>query len=167
MAMADDPLVTLAARLGTTLTQRGWTMALAESCTGGMASQYITAVPGSSSCFERGFVTYSNSAKIELLGVSAETLERCGAVSEETAREMAKGALQHSHVQLTGAITGVAGPDGGTPDKPVGMVCFAWAGPDGALHSETHYFDGDRDAIRRQSVETIYQGLLRLANGST
>ena len=167
MAMADDPLVTLAARLGTTLTQRGWTMALAESCTGGMASQYITAVPGSSSCFERGFVTYSNSAKIELLGVSAETLERCGAVSEETAREMAKGALQRSHVQLTGAITGVAGPDGGTPDKPVGMVCFAWAGPDGALHSETHYFDGDRDAIRRQSVKTIYQGLLRLANGST
>jgi nicotinamide-nucleotide amidase len=165
--MADDPLVTLAARLGTTLTQRGWTMALAESCTGGMASQYITAVPGSSSCFERGFVTYSNSAKIELLGVSAETLEKCGAVSEETAREMAKGALQHSHVQLTGAITGVAGPDGGTPDKPVGMVCFAWAGPDGALHSETHYFDGDRDAIRRQSVETIYKGLLRLANGST
>jgi nicotinamide-nucleotide amidase len=165
--MADDPLVTLAARLGTTLTQRGWTMALAESCTGGMASQYITAVPGSSSCFERGFVTYSNSAKIELLGVSEETLEKCGAVSEETAREMAKGALQHSHVQLTGAITGVAGPDGGTPDKPVGMVCFAWAGPDGALHSETHYFDGDRDAIRRQSVETIYKGLLRLANGST
>jgi len=165
--MADDPLTTLAARLGTLLTQRGWTLALAESCTGGMASQYITAVPGSSSCFERGFVTYSNSAKIELLGVSAETLERCGAVSEETAREMAKGALEHSHVQLTGAITGVAGPDGGTPDKPVGMVCFAWAGPDAALHSETHYFDGDRDAIRRQSVETIYKGLLRLANGST
>jgi nicotinamide-nucleotide amidase len=165
--MADDPLVTLAAQLGTTLTQRGWMMALAESCTGGMAAQYVTAVPGSSSCFERGFVTYSNSAKIEQLDVRPETLERCGAVSEETAREMAKGALNHSHTQLTGAITGVAGPDGGTPDKPVGMVCFAWAGPDGSLHSETHYFPGDRDAIRRQSVETIFQGLLRLANGST
>ena len=165
--MADDPLVTLAAQLGTTLTQRGWTIALAESCTGGMASQYITAIPGSSTCFERGFVTYSNSAKIELLDVSPETLGRCGAVSEETAREMAKGALDHSHTQLTGAITGIAGPDGGTPDKPVGMVCFAWAGPDGSLHSETHHFQGDRDAIRRQSVETIFMGLLRLANGST
>lgn len=165
--MADDPLVTLATQLGATLTQRGWTMALAESCTGGMASQYITAIPGSSSCFERGFVTYSNSAKIELLDVSSETLEHCGAVSEETAREMAKGALDHSHTQLTGAITGVAGPDGGTPDKPVGMVCFAWAGPDGSLHSETHHFPGDRDAIRRQSVETLFKGLLRLANGLT
>lgn len=165
--MADDPLVTLAAQLGTTLTQRGWTIALAESCTGGMASQYITAIPGSSTCFERGFVTYSNSAKIELLDVSPETLERCGAVSEETACEMAKGALAHSHTQLTGAITGIAGPDGGTPDKPVGMVCFAWAGPDGSLYSETHHFQGDRDAIRRQSVGTLFKGLLRLANGST
>lgn len=165
--MADDPLVTLAAQLGTTLTQRGWTIALAESCTGGMASQYITAIPGGSTCFERGFVTYSNSAKIELLDVSPETLERCGAVSEETACEMAKGALDHSHTQLTGAITGIAGPDGGTPDKPVGMVCFGWAGPDGSLHSETHHFQGDRDAIRRQSVETLFKGLLRLANGST
>lgn len=165
--MADDPLVTLAAQLGTTLTQRGWTIALAESCTGGMASQYITAIPGSSTCFERGFVTYSNSAKIELLDVSPKTLERCGAVSEETACEMAKGALDHSHTQLTGAITGIAGPDGGTPDKPVGMVCFGWAGPDGSLHSETHHFQGDRDAIRRQSVETLFKGLLRLANGST
>lgn len=165
--MADDPLVTLAAQLGTTLTQRGWTIALAESCTGGMASQYITAIPGSSTCFERGFVTYSNSAKIELLDVSPETLERCGAVSEETACEMAKGAFDHSHTQLTGAITGIAGPDGGTPDKPVGMVCFAWAGPDGSLQSETHHFQGNRDAIRRQSVETIFKGLLKLANGST
>lgn len=165
--MADDPLVTLAAQLGATLTQRGWMMALAESCTGGMASQYITAIAGSSSYFERGFVTYSNSAKIELLAVRAETLERCGAVSEETAREMAKGALAHSHTQLTGAVTGIAGPDGGTADKPVGMVCFAWAGPDGSLHSETHRFQGDRDAIRRQSVETVLKGLLRLANDST
>lgn len=165
--MADDPLLSLAAKLGATLTERGWMMALAESCTGGMAAQYITAVPGSSTCFERGFVTYSNQAKIELLDVNPETLERYGAVSEETAREMAKGALEHSHTQLTGAITGIAGPDGGTPDKPVGMVCFAWAGSDGSLHSETRHFDGDRNAIRRQSVETAFQELLRLAHGST
>lgn len=166
MAMADDPLITLAAELGTTLTKRGWMVALAESCTGGMAAQFVTAVPGSSSCFERGFVTYSNSAKIELLGVHAETLERCGAVSEETAREMAKGALAHSHTQLAAAITGIAGPDGGTPQKPVGMVCFGFAGPDGHVHSETHYFAGDRHAIRRLSVEVALHGLLKLANGA-
>ena len=167
MAMADDPLVILAAELGTTLTKRGWMLALAESCTGGMAAQYVTATPGSSSCFERGFVTYSNSAKIELLDVKAETLERCGAVSEETAQEMAAGALKHSHTKLAASITGVAGPDGGTPEKPVGMVCFAWAGPDGSVCSETHYFAGDRHAVRRQSVETAFRGLLKLANGGT
>jgi nicotinamide-nucleotide amidase len=167
MAMADDPLVTLAAELGTTLTQRGWMLALAESCTGGMAAQFMTAVPGCSSCFERGFVTYSNSAKIELLGVKQETLESHGAVSEETAREMAKGALEHSHTQLAASITGIAGPDGGTPEKPVGMVCFAWAGPDGSVCSETHYFAGDRDDVRKQSVETAFRGLLKLANGGT
>lgn len=165
--MADDPLLILATELGTTLTQRGWTVAFAESCTGGMAAQYITAVPGSSSCFERGFVTYSNRSKMELLGVSAKTLERCGAVSEETAGEMAEGALKNSHTQLTVAITGIAGPDGGTPAKPVGMVCFAWSGPDGATTCETHYFAGDRNAVRRQSVETAFRGLLRLANGAT
>lgn len=163
--MADDSLIALAAELGTTLTKRGWTLALAESCTGGMAAQFVTAVPGSSSCFERGFVTYSNSAKIELLGVQADTLERYGAVSEETAREMAKGALDNSHTQLAASITGIAGPDGGSPQKPVGMVCFGFAGPDGSVSSETHYLAGDRHAIRRLSVEVALRGLLKLANG--
>lgn len=165
--MADDPLLTLAAQLGTALARRGWSIALAESCTGGMAAQYVTAVPGSSAWFERGFVTYSNSAKTELLDVSAETLERHGAVSEETAREMAGGMLAHSHAHLSAAITGIAGPDGGTPGKPVGTVCFAWAGPEGAVFSETNHFTGDRDAVRRQSVETALRGLLRLAHGAT
>lgn len=164
MAMADDPLVVLATELNAKLAKRGWMLALAESCTGGMAAQYITAIPGSSSCFERGFVTYSNHAKIELLDVKEETLERYGAVSQETAREMATGALKHSHTQLAASITGVAGPDGGTPEKPVGMVCFAWAGPDGSIYSETYLFTGDRHAVRRQSVEAAFRGLLKLIN---
>jgi nicotinamide-nucleotide amidase len=165
--MADDTLLTLSAEVGKTLIRREWTLALAESCTGGMAAQYITAIPGCSSCFECGFVTYSNDAKIELLGVNPLTLEKYGAVSEETAREMATGALARSHAHVAGSITGIAGPDGGSPEKPVGMVCFAWAGTDGSLSSETRYFDGDRDAIRRQSVEALLKGMLKLADATS
>jgi len=127
----------------------------------------VTAVAGSSQWFDRGFVTYSNVAKTEMLAVAEATLQRFGAVSEQTAREMAAGALRHSHAQIAGAITGIAGPDGGSPDKPVGMVCFAWVGPSGHMHSETRHFSGNRDEVRRQSVEALLQGLLRQAMSST
>lgn len=165
--MANDPLVGLAATLGAALAARSWSIALAESCTGGMAAQCITANAGSSAYFERGFVTYSNQAKIEMLGIEPQTLERHGAVSEQTARAMALGALRHSRAQLAASITGIAGPEGGTADKPVGTVCFAWAGPEQTVRCETRHFSGDRDAIRRQSVETALRGLLQLAASTT
>jgi len=160
--MADDALLKLSNELGIALQKRHWSLALAESCTGGWASQVVTASKGSSSHFERGFVTYSNLSKTEMLGVSEKTLETHGAVSEETAREMAAGALSHSNAQIAAAITGVAGPDGGTPDKPVGTVCFAWATIDGVLKSETRHFDGDREAVRYQSVQTALEGVSSL-----
>ena len=143
----------LAESLGRALQARQALLVTAESCTGGWAAQAVTAVPGSSEWFERGFVTYSNESKTELLGVRRETLERHGAVSEETAREMALGALQRSRGTLALAITGVAGPSGGSEAKPVGTVCFAWAQRGGAVRSETRHFAGDREAVRRQSVE--------------
>jgi nicotinamide-nucleotide amidase len=159
--MADDALVKLAAEVGVALKQRGWMLALAESCTGGGAAEAITAVPGSSGWFDRGFVTYSNDAKIEMLGVSPKTLEAHGAVSEATVLEMARGAIAHSHTQVAAAISGIAGPDGGTPEKPVGTVCFAWAA-DKHLTSETVYFEGNREKVRRQAVEYALRGVLRL-----
>ena len=137
----------------------------AESCTGGWAAQVVTSVAGSSDWFERGFVTYSNAAKQELLGVRAETLARHGAVSEETAREMALGALEHSGGTLALAITGVAGPTGGSRDKPVGTVCFAWADAAGC-RSETVRFQGDREAVRRQSVIHALEGVLQRLDGA-
>lgn len=158
--MADDALVSLAAELGAALKQHDWTLALAESCTGGWAAQTVTAIPGSSAWFDRGFVTYSNDAKTEMLGVEPETLLHYGAVSEETARAMALGALQHSHAHIAAAITGIAGPDGGSAEKPVGTVCFAWASAGGIAHTATHHFAGDRQAVRRQSVEAALRGLL-------
>ena len=140
--------------------ERGEVLATAESCTGGWVSQLITAIAGSSNWFDRGFVTYSNSAKAEMLGVSKKTIVRHGAVSEPVSIEMAQGALQHSHAQWALAISGVAGPTGGTPEKPVGTVCFAWAGPDGFTECETRHFPGDREAVGRSSVEDAMQGLL-------
>ncbi|HEU4709695.1 MAG TPA: nicotinamide-nucleotide amidohydrolase family protein [Methylophilaceae bacterium] len=160
--MADDALLKLSTELGAALQKRHWSLALAESCTGGWASQVVTMCKGSSSHFERGFVTYSNLAKTEMLDVSNQTLEQYGAVSEETAREMAAGALKNSNAQISAAITGIAGPDGATPGKPVGTVCFAWATVDGVLKSETRHFDGDRDAVRRQSVVAALEGVHEL-----
>jgi nicotinamide-nucleotide amidase len=161
----SDTLTTLATLLGTRLKEKGLTLATAESCTGGWVAQAITSVSGSSDWFDRGFVTYSNDAKREMLGVRGDTLERHGAVSEETAREMAAGALAASRAQVALAITGVAGPTGGTPQKPVGMVCFAWTRRGGSVESATKYFDGDREAVRRQSVVFALQGVLeRLAD---
>ncbi len=161
--MADDALLRLAAEVGAALQQRGWMLALAESCTGGGAAQAVTEVAGSSGWFDRGFVTYSNEAKMEMLGVSAGALKQYGAVSEEVAREMAAGALRHSRAQMAASSTGIAGPGGGSAEKPVGMVCFAWATADGVLVSRTCQFVGDREAVRRQSVATLLQGVLKWA----
>jgi len=152
----------LVPRIAERLTARGVLLATAESCTGGWAAQALTALAGSSSWFERGFVTYSNAAKAEMLGVRPQTLERHGAVSEATAREMALGALSRSHASVALAITGIAGPSGGTREKPVGTVCFAWALKGGAARSETRRFAGEREAVRRQSVERAFAGLLEL-----
>jgi nicotinamide-nucleotide amidase len=154
----------LAEKVGERLKAAGAQLVTAESCTGGWVAQAVTAIAGSSSWFERGFVTYSNAAKQELLGVRKETLEAHGAVSEETAREMADGALKKSKGTIALAVTGVAGPGGGTREKPVGMVCFAWA--DGKkLRSETRRFSGDRDSVRRQSVLRALQGVLETLAG--
>jgi nicotinamide-nucleotide amidase len=143
----------LAEKVAQRLKARGGMIVTAESCTGGWVAQELTAIAGSSSWFDRGFVTYSNEAKQEMLGVRPETLSQHGAVSEETAAEMAQGALQSSRGTVSLAITGIAGPSGGTPGKPVGTVCFAWATKPGRLRAETKRFPGDRDAVRRQSVE--------------
>ena len=146
------------------LKRQGLMLATAESCTGGWVAQVITSVAGSSEWFERGFVAYTNLAKREMLGVSTTILSRYGAVSEQTARAMAEGALTHSHAQVALAITGIAGPSGGTPEKPVGTVCFAWAAKKRDTHSRKHVFTGDREAVRRQSVAMALQGLLEYLN---
>jgi nicotinamide-nucleotide amidase len=158
--MDDSALSNLAIELGATLKARGLTLALAESCTGGMVAEVITNIAGSSAWFDRGFVTYSNLAKIEMLGVSNKTLDTCGAVSEQTAIEMASGALTNSHAKITGSITGIAGPDGGTPEKPVGTVCFAWAEANKPITTITKYFQGDRKEIRQQAAITMMAGLV-------
>lgn len=150
----------LADSVGRALTAHQAVLVTAESCTGGWVAEVVTSVAGSSAWFDRGFVTYSNAAKEELLGVRAETLARHGAVSEETAREMAAGALARGRGTCALAVTGVAGPGGGTAEKPVGMVCFAWASRARPVRSETRRFAGDREAVRRQSVERALRGLL-------
>ncbi|OGA75704.1 MAG: damage-inducible protein CinA [Betaproteobacteria bacterium RIFCSPLOWO2_12_FULL_66_14] len=160
--MPSDTLSTLATLVGAKLRANGLMLTTAESCTGGWVAQAVTAIAGSSEWFERGFVTYSDAAKQEMLGVSARTLAAHGAVSEETAREMAAGALAHSRAQVAVAITGIAGPTGGSPEKPLGLVCFAWAAQDGVLDAETRQFNGDRESVRRQSVIAALQGMLEL-----
>lgn len=162
MDVSEDELEHLAARLGQALMRYGWRLAVAESCTGGWAAQALTAVPGSSEWFERGFVTYSNDAKQDLLEVSGRTLAEFGAVSTETAREMAEGVLSHSRAQVAFAITGIAGPTGGSPDKPVGTVCFAWALPGEAAVTAREHFPGDRRQVRAQSVRHAYRKMLAL-----
>lgn len=160
--VSDEELHQLASELGDALHARGWMIATAESCTGGWAGQLLTAIPGSSAWYERGFVTYANAAKQEMLGVPAETLEIYGAVSEETASAMAAGALAHSHAQATLAISGIAGPGGGTPQKPVGLVCYGWALADGTRMSSTCRLDGDREEIRSRAVAAAMRGLIDL-----
>lgn len=135
-------------------------LATAESCTGGWVSQAVTSVAGSSDWFERGYVTYSNAAKREALGVPKRILDRNGAVSEQTAREMARGALRKSRAGIALAVTGIAGPGGGVPGKPVGTVCFAWA-RGRKIRSETKRFKGGRGRVRRQSVIHALRGVLK------
>ncbi len=153
---------TLAHHLGLLLSQHGLMLSTAESCTGGGVAQAVTDVAGSSAWFERGFVTYTNTAKIEMLGVSPETLLQYGAVSEATVREMVAGALAHSHADVALAVSGIAGPGGGTPDKPVGTVWFAWGLRGEAVIAQRLHLHGDRQQIRQQSVEIALQGVVDL-----
>jgi nicotinamide-nucleotide amidase len=153
-------LNSLAIELGGVLKDRNLTLALAESCTGGLVAAKITDIAGSSAWFDRGFVTYSNESKIEMLGVRAETLEKYGAVSEQVATVMAHGALKNSHAQVAGSITGIAGPDGGSKEKPVGTVCFAWVGTKLPLSTTTKRFFGNREEIRQQAAITMMAGLI-------
>ena len=154
----------LARKIGQRLKAAKAVLVTAESCTGGWAAQVVTSVAGSSEWFDRGFVTYSNAAKQELLGVRAETLREHGAVSEETAREMAVGALGRSDGTVALSITGVAGPTGGSKEKPVGTVCFGWA-QGREVKSETRLFAGDRESVRRQSVIRALEGVLEALDG--
>lgn len=164
--VAEADLEVLAKELGEELRRRRLMLAAAESCTGGWAAQAITSVAGSSAWFDRGFVTYTNISKHELLGVPAETLKRYGAVSEQTARAMAEGALRASHADVALAITGIAGPSGGSPEKPVGLVCFAWAGKGRETIARTERFSGDRAAIRRQAVRAALAGIIAFVRES-
>ena len=157
-----DRLKELVLEVSDTLKQHRLKLTTAESCTGGGLSYWLTSVPGSSVWFERGFVTYSNAAKNEMLGVSFQILEEFGAVSEETARAMAKGALQFSSADFSIAITGIAGPDGGSPEKPVGTVWIAWAGKDFNIMTQVFVFRGDRQAIRLAAMVKAVEGLLSL-----
>jgi len=160
--MADD-LDRLSAEVGAALQARQMMLVTAESCTGGGIGEAITRTAGSSGWFERGFITYTNRAKQQMLGVRAETLEDFGAVSEQTAREMALGALSVSHAHAAVSVTGIAGPGGETPGKPVGMVCFCWASKEGSLTTETFLFSGGRAEVRRQAIVHALQGVIQLS----
>lgn len=155
-----DVLTHLSAQLGAELQKHGYKLALAESCTGGMVSAAITEIAGSSDWFERGFITYSNASKQELLNVAGNTLAKHGAVSEETAKEMALGALKNSHANIAASITGIAGPSGGSEEKPVGTVCFALSTKDGHLETMTEYFKGSRQEIRHQAAIRLITRLI-------
>jgi len=160
----ENDLYNLAAKVGEFLKHHKLTLATAESCTGGLIAATITDVPGSSHYFDRGFVTYSNAAKIEMLGVRESTLETHGAVSLETAREMAEGVLGQSYANVSLSVTGVAGPSGGTKEKPVGTVCFAWCIACIPTKTSMMLFTGDRTAIRIQAVQFALESLLQFSS---
>lgn len=159
----DEPLNYLSVSLGRKLRSCGWRLVLAESCTGGALAKAVTDVPGSSAWFDRGFVTYSNAAKVDMLGVSQATLNAKGAVSEETALEMAEGALEHSLADLAMAVTGIAGPDGGSAEKPVGTVFIAWQLRGQPGYCVKQQFSGDRQAVRSLTVLFCLRQACRLA----
>ncbi len=148
----DAELFDLAGRTGELLQRKGWTLSTAESCTGGWIAEAITAIAGSSAWFDCGFVTYSNAAKSRMLAIPAAMLEAEGAVSESVVQAMVKGALAASDANVAVAVSGIAGPTGGSPTKPVGTVCLAWAWPGQPVFSETCRFDGNRADVRRQTV---------------
>jgi nicotinamide-nucleotide amidase len=158
--MNGAELLELAARLGARLQEQQLLLATAESCTGGLIAGAVTAIAGSSAWFDRGFVTYSYASKMDLLGVPAAWLEQFGAVSEPVARAMADGALARSEAGAAVAVTGIAGPAGGMPGKPVGMVCFGWAMRGLATEVETVHFPGDRGAVRALTVRHALEGVL-------
>lgn len=164
MTPDDTELFELARQVVAKLVARHWRLALAESCTGGWIAKVITDVPGSSACLDCGLVTYSDAAKTRLLGVDAALVGHHGAVSEPVVQAMAAGARAMPGVDIAVAVSGIAGPDGGSPDKPVGMVCIGWAGPDAQARSEQRRFDGDRDRIRRLTVQRALTSLLELAD---
>ena len=150
----------LSARVGKALKQRGIKLATAESCTGGWVSQVITSVPGSSAWFDRGFVTYSNASKHDMVGVKPETLDKHGAVSEEVVCQMAVGALANSDAQVSVAISGIAGPEGGSPKKPIGTVWLAWALQGHEPRARSTHYAGDREMVRQQAVMAALQGII-------
>ena len=161
MNVASQDTPGLVALLADLLRQKQWMMATAESCTGGLIAGACTDLAGSSDWFERGIVSYSNAAKAELLGVDPALIDTHGAVSEPVVRAMAAGALSHSHAQVAVAVTGVAGPAGGSADKPVGTVWFGWS-VNGQLRSERRHFEGDRAAVRAATVHYALQTLVHL-----
>ncbi len=160
----DTALRSLATELGNALHARHHMLVTTESCTGGWVAKVLTDIPGSSAWFDRGFVTYTNQAKQDLLDVPAEILDTQGAVSQQTAEEMVQGGLRHSQAHFSLAITGIAGPGGSTAEKPVGLVWFSWAEKQqsgGPIIWSTHsVFTGDREAVRRQAVATALKGML-------
>jgi len=155
----DTTLKDLAQGLGEQLGMRKLSLAAAESCTGGWIGKVLTDVSGSSTWFERGFVTYSNESKVAMLGVRQSSLDAHGAVSETVAREMAEGACHWSRAQVAVAVTGIAGPDGGSLDKPVGTVWIAWRWADGRVEAREFHFPGDRESVRRHTVLAALEGL--------
>lgn len=157
----------LAAQVGGLLKSHGVMLATAESCTGGGVAQAITEIAGSSAWFERGFVTYSNLSKQQMLGVEAATLEQYGAVSDAVVREMVAGALRYSAAQLALAVSGIAGPDGGTPDKPVGTVWFAWEIKNSVMQTQRYQLAGNRSEVRAQAVRIALQGVIDMLNQRT
>jgi nicotinamide-nucleotide amidase len=157
-----DDIIELAARIGAKAKAKGLLLSTAESCTGGGVAEAITEIAGSSEWFDCGFVTYSNASKTEILDVADALLAQHGAVSEEVAAAMAEGALSNSNADIAVSTTGIAGPGGAVPGKPVGTVCFAWAKGDKVIHTERLVFGGDRQTIRQQAVVHALKGLLRL-----
>ncbi|WP_415882422.1 CinA family protein [Neptuniibacter sp. QD34_54] len=140
---------------------KGMMMTSAESCTGGWIAQEVTAIPGSSAWFDCGFVTYSNMSKQKMLGVSKDTLEQCGAVSAEVVAQMAEGALENSEAHISVATSGIAGPGGGSKEKPVGTVWFAWAEQGKSVKTKKYCFEGDRESVRKQAVSVALEGILQ------
>lgn len=152
MEEIEKKIMELAAQIGAQLKAQHKKIATAESCTGGWLAQAITSVAGSSAWFDRGFITYSNEAKHDMLGVSADLIKKCGAVSEEVVKAMAEGALKNSLADISIAITGIAGPEGGSPEKPIGTVWFAWVEKNADIKTSRQIFQGNRTAIRSQAV---------------